>query len=88
MDALEFMYTPRPDNSDKYAPRIQLVNLVTDKGYFAPSHEVADIQSRVAPVRKPPAPVYMYEFARRPKPSIEAEWMGVAHGENVIFDFG
>ncbi|KAM7429118.1 Neuroligin-4 [Porites harrisoni] len=36
-DALEFMYTSWPDNSDKYALRIQLVSLVSDKEYFAPS---------------------------------------------------
>ena len=32
--------------------------------------------------------MYMYEFARRPKFTTAAEWMGVPHGENVIFDFG
>ncbi|KAL9966495.1 hypothetical protein ACROYT_G024578 [Oculina patagonica] len=81
-DALEFMYTPWPDNSDKYALRSQLVDLIGDYIYFAPSHEVADIHSKVAPV-------YMYEFAHRPKnASIYPEWMGVVHGENVGFDFG
>ncbi|KAL9966492.1 hypothetical protein ACROYT_G024575 [Oculina patagonica] len=81
-DALQFMYTPWPDNSDKYALRSQLVDLIGDNIYFAPSHEVADIHSKVAPV-------YMYEFAQRPKhASIFAEWMGVVHGENVAFDFG
>ena len=58
-----------------------MVNLLSDKEYFAPSHEVADIHSQVAPV-------YIYEFARRPKFTASAEWMGVPHGENVIFDFG
>ncbi|KAL9966486.1 hypothetical protein ACROYT_G024568 [Oculina patagonica] len=81
-DALQFMYTPWPDNSDKYALRSQLVDLIGDYLYFAPSHEVADIHSRVAPV-------YMYEFAQRPKnASIVEEWMGVVHGENVAYDFG
>ncbi|KAL9966487.1 hypothetical protein ACROYT_G024569 [Oculina patagonica] len=81
-DALQFMYTPWPDNSDKYALRSQLVDLIGDYMYFAPSHEVANIHSKVAPV-------YMYEFAHRPKnASIFAEWMGVVHGENVPFDFG
>ncbi|KAJ7384149.1 hypothetical protein OS493_023477 [Desmophyllum pertusum] len=81
-DALEFMYTPWPDNSDKYALRNQLVDLVSDYIYFAPSHEVADIHSKYAPV-------YMYEFAHRPKmASFYPEWMGVVHGENVAFDFG
>ena len=81
-DAMEFMYTPWPDNSDKYALRTQLVDLVGDYIYFAPSHEVADIHSKVASV-------YMYEFAHRPKnASMSAEWMGVVHGENVPFDFG
>ena len=81
-DALEFMYTPWPDNSDKYALRSQLVDLISDYIYFAPSHEVADIHSEVAPV-------YMYEFAHRPKTaSLYPEWMGVTHGENVAFDFG
>ncbi|KAL9966490.1 hypothetical protein ACROYT_G024572 [Oculina patagonica] len=81
-DALEFMYTPWPDNNDKYALRSQLVDLIGDNNFFAPSHEVADIQSKVTPV-------YMYEFAQRPKhASIYPEWMGVAHGENLPFDFG
>ena len=30
----------------------------------------------------------MYEFARRPKTIQAAEWMGVPHAANVIFDFG
>ena len=80
-DALEFMYTPWPDNSDKYALRSQLVDLIGDYLYFAPSHEVADIHSR-------DAPVYMYEFAHRSKFSWFAEWMGVVHGSNAFYDFG
>ena len=75
-DALEFMYTPWPDNSDKYALRSQLVDLIGDYLYFAPSHEVADIHSR-------DAPVYMYEFAHRSKFSWFAEWMGVVHGSKL-----
>ena len=43
------MYTPWPDKNDKYALRSQLVDLVGDYLYFAPSHEVADIHSKVAP---------------------------------------
>lgn len=81
-DALEFMYTPWPDNSDKYAMRSQLIDLIGDYIFFAPSHEVADIHSKYAPV-------YMYEFAHRSKTaSATPEWMGVAHDENVPFDFG
>ena len=82
-DAMEFMYTPWPDNSDKYALRSQLVDLVSDYYYFAPSHEVADIQSKVAPV-------YLYEFAHRSiaKFSFNADWIGVGHGTNATYDFG
>ena len=80
-DALEFMYTPWPDNSNKYALRSQLVDLIGDNLYFAPSHKVADVHSQVAPV-------YMYEFAHRAKTSMGADWMGVVHSENVPFDFG
>ena len=81
-DALEFMYTPWPDNSDKYALRSQLVDLVGDYLFFAPSHKVADIHSKVAPV-------YMYEFAHKSmNVSLGTEWMGVAHGDNVDYDFG
>ena len=80
-DALKFMYTPWPDNSDKYALRSQLVDLISDFFYFAPSHEVADIHSKVAPV-------YMYEFAHRSSVSYGQEWMGVVHLNNVPFDFG
>ena len=82
-DALEFMYTPWPDNSNKYALRSGLVDLLGDNIFVAPSHKVADVQSQVAPV-------YMYEFAHRAKSSLEvrAEWMGVVHGENIPFDFG
>ena len=80
-NALEFMYTPWPDNSDKYALRSQLVDLIGDYLFVAPSYEVADIHSH-------DAPVYMYEFAHRAKTSLGAEWMGVVHAENVPFDFG
>ena len=80
-DALEFMYTPWPDNSDKYALRSQLVDLIGDYLFLAPSHEIADIHSH-------DAPVYMYEFAHRAKTSFGTEWMGVVHGENIPFDFG
>ena len=81
-DALEFMYTPWPDNSDKYALRSQLVDLIGDYVFVAPSYEVADIHSRAASV-------YMYEFAHRSQnASFYSEWMGVAHGENLPYDFG
>ena len=80
-DALEFMYTPWPDNSNKYALRSQLVDLLGDNIFVAPSHKVADVQSQVAPV-------YMYEFAHRAKTSMGADWMGVVHAENIPFDFG
>ena len=80
-ETLEFMYTPWPDNNDKYALRTQLVNLASDNGYFAPSHAVADIHSQVAPV-------YLYEFAHRSRFSFTAEWMGVDHGVNAAYDFG
>ena len=81
-EALEFMYTPWPDSSDKYALRSQLVDLIGDYIYFASSHEVADIHSKVAPV-------YMYEFAhRRTIGNINKKWMGVAHGDNKPYDFG
>ena len=81
-DALQFMYTPWPDNSDKFALRSQLVDLIGDQIFFAPSHEVADIHSKYDSV-------YMYEFAHRPKnASVFPEWMGVVHGENVVFPFG
>ena len=78
---MKFMYTPWPDKSDKYALRSNLVNLISDFYYFAPSHEVADFHSKVAPV-------YIYEFAHMTKVSYGAEWMGVVHLNNVPFDFG
>jgi len=81
-DALEFLYTPWPDNSNKYALRSQLVDLIGDNLFVAPIQEVADIHSRVAPV-------YMYEFAHRPNFSFaDAEWQGVIHADNILFDFG
>lgn len=81
-DALKFMYTPWPDNNDRYALRSQLVDLLSDYLFFAPSYEVADIHSKVAPV-------YMYEFAHRPtNASLSPEWMGVIHFDNCPFDFG
>ena len=58
------------------------MDLIGDYIYFAPSHEVADIHSKVAPV-------YMYEFAhRRTKANENKEWMGVVHADNVPYDFG
>ena len=49
------MYTLWPDKSDKLT---ELVDLVGDEIFFAPSHEVADIHSKYAPV-------YKLEFAFR-----------------------
>ena len=66
-----------------YALRSGLVDVIGDNLFVAPSHKVADIHSQIAPV-------YMYEFAHRAKPSLalRAEWMGVVHAENIPFDFG
>ena len=80
-DALEFMYTPWPDSSNVYALRSQLVNVLSDLMFFAPSHEVAAIQSQVSPV-------YMFEFAHHSKVSFGSEWMGVVHANNIMYDFG
>ena len=83
-DAVEFMYTPWPDNSDRYALRNQLVNLIGDYIYFAPSHQVTDFHSQVAPV-------YMYEFAHKSRKASlysTADWMGVVHADNKPYDFG
>ncbi|XP_068740575.1 neuroligin-4, X-linked-like [Montipora capricornis] len=81
--AVEFMYTPWPDNNDKFALRSQLVNVFGDYVFYAPSHEVADIHSKYASV-------YMYEFAHPATFSVARTepWMGVPHAENVPFDFG
>ena len=58
------------------------MDLIGDYLFAAPSHEVADIHSQHALV-------YMYEFAHRSeKASIYSEWMGVAHFENALYDFG
>ena len=81
-DSLEFMYASWPDNSDKYALRSQLIDLIGDYLYFAPSHEVADI------THSRNASVYMYEFAHRSKLSWSAEWMGVVQSSNALYDFG
>ena len=76
------MYTPWPDNTNVYALRSQLVDLIGDYMYFAPSHEVAAIHSR-------DAAVYMYEFAHRSQVvSYGSQWMGVVHADNVAYDFG
>ncbi len=76
------MYTPWPDSSNKYALRSHLIDFIGDNVFVAPSHEVADIHSKHAPV-------YMYEFAHRSKnASFYPEWMGVAHAENLPYDFG
>ncbi|KAL9966471.1 hypothetical protein ACROYT_G024553 [Oculina patagonica] len=81
-DALQFMYTPWPDNSDKYALRSQLVDLIGDYIFVAPSLKVADIHSKAAPV-------YLYEFAhRKTLGNTNKKWMGVVHGDNVPYDFG
>ena len=81
-DALEFMYTPWPNSSDKYALRSQLIDFIGDYVFVAPSHEVANFHSKEASV-------YMYEFAHRSKnASFYPEWMGVAHGDNIPYDFG
>ncbi|XP_068696533.1 cocaine esterase-like [Montipora foliosa] len=82
--ALEFVYTPWPDNSDKYALRSKLVDLIGDYTFYAPSHEVADFHSQFAPV-------YMYEFTHKTSFNPwgpNEPWMGVTHGDNIPFDFG
>lgn len=81
-DALEFMYTPWPDKSNKYALRGQLMDLFGDFVFYAPSHQSADIHSSVAPV-------YILEFAHRSKTITKLpKWMGVVHGANRHYDFG
>ena len=75
------MYTPWPDSSNVYALRSQLVNVLSDLMFFAPSHKVAAIQSQVSPV-------YMFEFAHHSKVSFGSEWMGVVHANNIMYDFG
>ena len=80
-DALEFMYTPWPDNNDEYALRSQLVDLVGDYVFVAPSFETAEMHSTFAPV-------HVYEFTHRSKLSLFPEWMGVVHGENLVYELG
>jgi len=80
-NALELMYIPWPDNKDKYALRSQLVDLVGDYLFVAPSLQTADMHSQFAPV-------YVYEFAHRSKLSPLPEWKGVTHGDNIVYDFG
>lgn len=80
-DALEFMYTPWPDNRDEYALRSQLVDLVSDYVFVAPSFETAEMHSKFAPV-------HVYEFTHRSKLSFFPEWMGVVHGENLVYELG
>ena len=75
------MYTPWPDNNNAYALRSQLVSVISDYMYFAPSQEVAEIHSQVAPV-------YMFEYAHKSNVSFGLEWMGVVHGNNIMYDFG
>ena len=75
------MYTPWPDNSDEHALRSQLSDVVADYIFVAPTFETADMHSLFAPV-------HVYEFTHRSKQSFLPEWMGVAHGENVVYDFG
>ena len=82
------MYTPWPDNNDRYALRSQLVDPNGDYLFFAAGYEVADIQTHI---HSKVAPVYMYEFAHRPtNASLSPEWMhmGVIHFDNCPFDFG
>ena len=75
------MYTPRPDSSDKYGLRSQLVNFLGDRYHFAPSHKVADTHSLFAPV-------YMYVFAHSSVYSRYPDWWGATHGSNIPYDFG
>ena len=67
-DALDFMYIPWPDNSNTYALRSGLVDVIGDNLFVAPSHKVADVHSQVAPV-------YMYEFAHRAKLSLAVRYV-------------
>ena len=78
-DALQFMYTPWPDSSDKYALRTQLVDLIGDQPFYAPSHAVADIHSKYADVY-----MSMFDYQQKVRPLHKA-WYGVQHGDNVFF---
>ena len=76
------MYTPWPDSSDKYALRTQLVDLIGDQLFYAPSHAVADIHSKYADV-------YMSMFDYQQKVRLRHKaWYGVQHSDNVFFEFG
>lgn len=81
-DALQFMYTPWPDSSDKYALRTQLADLIGDYYFVAPSHAVADIHSMYADVY-----MCMFDYQQKVRPLHKA-WYGVQHGDNTLFDFG
>ncbi len=61
-----------------YALRDKLIDLIGDYFYVAPAHGIATIHSNYAPV-------YLYEFSHRSKAS---QHVGVAHGDNVPYDFG
>ena len=77
-DALEFQYTPWSAEDDVYALRDNLIDLIGDYFYVAPTHEIAVTRSNFSPV-------YLYEFSHRPAKN---QFEGASHGDNVPYDFG
>lgn len=75
---MEFQYTPWRDQDDANALREKLIDLIGDYFYVVPTHEIATIHSNFAPV-------YLYKFSHRSRGN---QHVGVAHGDNVPYDFG
>ena len=80
-DAMEFQYTPWPDQTDSSKIRKAIIDLFTDYFVVAPTHASLLFQSNYSST-------WLYEFRHRSVFSDKEGWQGVAHGDITAYVFG
>ncbi len=82
MDALLYEYTNWEDKDDKYANIAQLDFAYADLLFVCPSQIMADAYTAAG------ESVYFYEFTERIDSYPMPDWVGVAHGSEVLLMLG
>ena len=80
-EALNFQYTPWPEERDPLKLRQALVHLVGDFNYGASTVHALSLHSHFAPA-------YMFEFRHVSKQRSKPRWMGAIHGDLADHTFG
>lgn len=81
-DAIALEYTNGTDLNDSLANAHSLDNAVGDSQFVCPLNEFAAAYARAG------QDVYMYYLTQRYRPHPWPEWMGVMHGDDILFVFG